>query len=458
MKPSRIAMSLLTLLLSTGASAACLTTETQSNDTEANAEQGLCSGVLVQGNIDSRTDLDWFKFTTTSAGTISLNLSHASADDFDWGLYKTTGSAVLSGASSANPETGSYQGDAGDYFIKVSRYSGTGWYDLTVNYPTGSSGGSGNCSYGTRPTKPGGLKAYLVGNTQDQCPSLGNEAGVLLMGGGTDVDEAFSNRVKPHIQGGDVVVLRTSGTDAYNDYLLPLLNADSVETLIVDTASKANSDYVDWAIRSAEFVFIAGGDQSDYLNQWQGTKVQTALNHVYSKKGIIGGTSAGNAVQGQYIYDPDGLLGAISAEVVTDFCHETINISSNFLSTPILQGVITDTHFQERDRMGRMATFFAHLSNQKYAIGVSEHSALYVKESGTSVIDGTGNVYVVGKDSQTQFNQISCGQPVIIQNLLNYRLQAGDTFNLTTGASNVTPERLSIDGRNTNFYAPLNPY
>ncbi len=459
MKTSIKLVSAMTLLASSVANA-CLTQESESNNTESRANDGICSGVLIEGSISSRNDKDWYRFDAASSGTISISLDHNGNDDFDWDLYRSSGGAVASGATSSVPENGSYSGSAGEYFLKVSRYSGTGWYDLTINYPDSGSGGGGggNCQYGARPSKPGGLQAFISGSSQDVCIAEPAQGAVLLMGGGPDVDASFSQRVNPHIDGGDVVVLRTSGSDAYNSYLLPLTGADSVETIIVDTVSRANSDYVEWAIKSAEFVFIAGGDQSDYLNQWQGTKVQTALQHVYDKNGILGGTSAGNAVQGEYIYDPDGVLGAISEEVVTDLCHETVNISTNFLNTPVLANVITDTHFAERDRMGRMANFLANIGFGKTAIGVDEDSALFVTEDGNGVVDGTGNVYVLKTDGQTSFTQASCGQALILDDLLNYRLQPGDTFNVLTGASSVNPTRLDIDGRNTNFYNPTNPY
>lgn len=438
---------------------ACITSESENNDTESRADGPICSQQVVEGDINSRRDKDWYSFNVPTAGVISISLDHNSRDDFDWDLYEDTGPAVASGATGAVPENGSYSGDAGQYFLKVSRYSGTGWYDLTVTFPTDGGGSGASCNdYGSRPSKPGNLSAYIVGQNQDVCPDLGNQAAVLLMGGGPDVDASFSQRVNPHIDGGDVVVLRTSGTDAYNDYLLPLTGADSVETLILDNTTKANSDYADWVIRSAEFVFIAGGDQSDYLNQWQGTKVQAALDHVYQKNGIIGGTSAGNAVQGEYIYDPDGVLGAISEEVVTDFCHETINISTNFLTTPVMSNIITDTHFAERDRMGRMAVFLANIGVGNTAIGVSEDSALFITEDGEGILDGSGSAYVLRSDSQTNVVQAQCGSPVIIDDLLNYRLQPGDSFNVLTGSSNVSPIRLDIDGRNNNFYNPSNPY
>ncbi len=456
-------MSLLALV-SCAHAQACINAESENNDSESNADGPVCSGQLVQASINNRRDQDWYHFDTAGSGTISISLDHNSRDDFDWDLYRSTGGAVASGATSSVPETGSYSGDAGEYFLKVTRYSGTGWYDLTIDFPASGDGGSGGgglpaCNdYGSRPSKPSNLQAFSVGNSGDVCPSLGDQAAVLLMGGGPDVDASFSNRVAPHIGGGDVVVLRTSGTDAYNDYLLPLTGADSVETIIVDTRNKANSSYVEWAIRSAEFVFIAGGDQSDYLNQWQGTLVESALRHVYDKNGAVGGTSAGNAVQGEYIYDPDGVLGAISEEVVTDFCHETINISTDFMNNPLMYNIITDTHFAERDRMGRMAVLLANIGASNIAIGVDEDTAMFVTEDGSGIVDGSGNVYVLATDSQTNFVQTQCGSPVIIDDLLSYRLTPGDTFNVYNRNSNVSPTRLAIDGRNNNFYSPRNPY
>lgn len=437
---------------------ACVTAETENNNSEANANGTLCSGVLVEGSINNRRDQDWYFFSVQEGGEIAIVLDHNSRDDFDWDLYRTSGTAVASGASSRVPETGAYAASSGDYYLKVSRYAGTGWYDLTVSFPDSGTGSTACNTYGSRPAKPNSIASNLVGNHEDVCPELPSQGAVLLMGGGTDVDASFSQRVKPHISGGDVVVLRTSGTDAYNDYLLPLTGADSVETIIVDSVADANSSYVDWAVRSAEFVFVSGGDQSEYLNLWEGTALQQALDHVYGKNGVIGGTSAGNAIQGNYVYDPDGVLGAISEEVVTDLCHNTMNISPAFLQTPVMSNIITDTHFYERDRMGRMAVMLASIGIGKQAIGVDEGTAMFVTGDGSTVIDGSGRVYVLTTDSQSRFEQVQCGSPVVVTDLVTYDLRAGDTFNVLTGQSSRTAYRISVDGSNTRFYSPSNPY
>ena len=100
--------------------------------------------------------------------------------------------------------------------------------------------------------RSGGLPQYLlVGNAADvRTPT---RAGLVLEGGGTDIDEAFEWMIE-RSGGGDFVVLRTSGTDAYNDYIFDMTapggrRADSVATLIVTTPSAAYDPFVIQAIR-----------------------------------------------------------------------------------------------------------------------------------------------------------------------------------------------------------------
>ncbi|RHW76123.1 pre-peptidase C-terminal domain-containing protein [Colwellia sp. RSH04] len=449
------------LFISTN-SHACLTSEIESNNSENSANSGICSNTTVEGNL-SRNDIDWFEFQVSQAGSINISLDHHRRDDFDWHLYQESGSAVAQGDTNNRPETGSFQAtSAGTYYVKLTRYKGSGWYDLNVTFPEGdiTPPPTNDCSYGSRPSKPGTLKAYIVGNSNDNCSSLTQDNGaVLLMGGGSDVDSAFSNRVAPHIgTNSDIVVLRTSGTDAYNGYLQGLTSANSVETLIIDTRTKANDPYVDWAIRSAEFVWISGGDQSDYLNQWHGTSVQTAIQHVFDKGGVVGGTSAGMALMANSIYDPDGVQGAVSSEVVTNFCHNTLQFSNRFISIPMLNNSLTDTHFQERDRMGRATVSLGHHSSNFFSIAASEGTSMFLTSNGNGVVDGYGEVYVLRETTQTQRQTLSCNQAVSYLDVLRTKLVSGESYNVFTHSHNGDAMNISINGNNNNFYTPSNPY
>ena len=94
------------------------------------------------------------------------------------------------------------------------------------------------------------------------------------------------------------MVLRTTGSNGYNKYLVGL-GANSVTSIVITSVAGANSAVVTSAIAKAEVVFIAGGDQSTYVNLWRGTALQTAVNARVAQGYPIGGTSAGLAVLGQ---------------------------------------------------------------------------------------------------------------------------------------------------------------
>ncbi|MEM1033029.1 MAG: hypothetical protein AAGN82_21965 [Myxococcota bacterium] len=126
---------------------------------------------------------------------------------------------------------------------------------------TGTTGGGlGGSGGATPPTPPADLERYLTGADADaDVTPLG--PGLIVMGGGADVDSAFRWQ-RDRVAGGDVVVLRTSGSDGYNGYLFDDIGGvDSVETLLVTTRTLANDPWVAARITGAEAVFMAGGDK-----------------------------------------------------------------------------------------------------------------------------------------------------------------------------------------------------
>ena len=86
-----------------------------------------------------------------------------------------------------------------------------------------------------------------------------HEMGLVLMGGAGEMPEAmvwFLERAS----GGDVLVLRCSGSDAYNDYLYSELGVDvnRVETIRCNNPNSANEPYILDRIAEAEAVWVAG--------------------------------------------------------------------------------------------------------------------------------------------------------------------------------------------------------
>jgi cyanophycinase len=282
--------------------------------------------------------------------------------------------------------------------------------------------------------KPG-FKAFIVGNAADAPPAPTLSPGLVLMGGGTDVDAAFQFMCQ-RAGGGDFVVIRTTGTDAYNPYIQQLCpQMDSVETIIITTVAGANSAYVSSHIQNAEALWIAGGDQSTYTALWRGTAVETGVNSLLnSKLAPVGGTSAGLAVLSQFIYT--GQLGSVtSSQALANPFHRYVTLDRDLFQSSLGANKLYDSHFVTRDRMGRSLAFLARIVNNGWAtqprgIGVDEETAILVLPNGAATMVGTGAAYFLQSPGPAQV--IVDGTPLTYLNIGVYKVPQGGTFNFST--------------------------
>lgn len=233
------------------------------------------------------------------------------------------------------------------------------------------------------------------------------------MGGGTDTDEAFLWQIK-NANGGDFVVLRASGDDAYNPWVMNMsvvagAKLNSVTTILFKNSKASAEAEVLTAIRNAEAIFLAGGDQSQYLDYWVGTDVQKIIQDKL-KTVTIGGTSAGCMVLGNWIYSAES--GSVtSEEALANPYDKYITIAPGLLKIPYLETLLADTHFVTRTRMGRMVTFMARIlkdsstppvSSAK-AVGIDEHTALLLDvNTGDVSAVGVGTAYICSSDHNAQ--------------------------------------------------------
>jgi cyanophycinase len=263
------------------------------------------------------------------------------------------------------------------------------------------------------------------------------DAGIAMMGGGEDLDEAF-RWLCGKGNGGDFLILRAHGGADYNPYVNGLCKTNSVATLIIRSRKAAQNARVAEIIGQAEVIFIAGGDQSRYVNFWKGTPVENAINaHVAAGK-PIGGTSAGLAVLAQFAYgcledkpdDPD----LTSREVLADPYTKRVTVVRDFLTVPGLENILTDSHFAKRDRMGRSLGFLARIVEDDWSkmpreIAIDERSALLVEASGRAKVVGTGlGVYFLQITDAPEV--CKPGQPLTVRNVAAYRAPTGAGFDL----------------------------
>jgi cyanophycinase len=272
---------------------------------------------------------------------------------------------------------------------------------------------------------------FRVGNANDVATAT--VPGTVLMGGGTDVDAAFQWMCQ-RSGNGDFLVIRATGTDAYNPYIQQLCpNENSVATLIIPNRTAASDPFVISTIQSAEALWIAGGDQSNYINYWQGTPVQDALNGLISRGVPVGGTSAGMNVLSQFIYSAEASQGVTSSQALADPFNKYITLARDFATIAVLQGIIDDPHFVTRDRMGRDLAFLCRVYTKGWSgaprdIAIDERTALLIDDRGNGTVVGSSTVYFMQAPGPPEVCQPST--PLTYLNIAVYRINASGSFNL----------------------------
>jgi hypothetical protein len=108
----------------TTSTASTCATAFEPNETQAVATT-ITSGVTNSAAINTSTDNDYFKITTTSTSNIVYNLAGPSGVDYDMTIYNSAGTQIGSGAGSTATETVTLNNQAaGTYYIRVFGYNG----------------------------------------------------------------------------------------------------------------------------------------------------------------------------------------------------------------------------------------------------------------------------------------------------------------------------------------------
>lgn len=253
--------------------------------------------------------------------------------------------------------------------------------------------------------------SYMTGDAADVV--VQPTRAVVMAGGATDNDNAMIWMLQ-RANGGDVLVLRASGADGYNDYFYSELGVavNSVETIVCNTSASGDDPYIVQRIQEAECIFFAGGDQSNYINFWLDSPVETALNeHILVKQGVIGGTSAGMAILGGHVFTAaNGTITSATA-LGNPFSLSMTLSHDDFLTHPFLLDVITDTHYDDPDRRGRHVAFMAQMANwgvtQARGIACNEYVAVAIDENGIAHCFGEYPQY----EEYVYFLRLNCDVP-----------------------------------------------
>jgi cyanophycinase len=196
----------------------------------------------------------------------------------------------------------------------------------------------------------------------------GIDGSLVIAGGGKLPDSITQKFIE--LGGGDkakLVIVPTAGTDAddpdkHDSILEPWrdLKVESVTLLHTRDRATADSDEFLEPLSAATAVWFTGGSQTRIAEAYVGTKFEQALNTVLERGGVVGGSSAGAAIQSR--------LMIASGNPVPE-------LKQGF---DLLPGAVIDQHFLKRNRQPRLIKALSENAGH-FGIGIDEGTAVIVR-------------------------------------------------------------------------------
>lgn len=280
------------------------------------------------------------------------------------------------------------------------------------------------------------------GNPQDVVTKT--QPGYALLGGGDDITAGFEFLIRKS-GGGDFLVLRATGTGAYNPYVRKTGTVNSAATLILKTREASSDPTVLDTVRKAEAIFFSGGDQWNYVSRWKGTPLHKLLQERINAGIPVGGTSAGLAILGEFLFSAE-FDTVQSPEAMADPFFKKVTVATGFLKIPHLNGLITDSHFMERKRMGRLLVFLSRMpvANPR-GLGVDEEVGVLLEPDGKATVTGKGSAWFVRATHKPEVCEP--GKPLTFTGVEVYEVDSKGSFDLKSWTgTNGRKHTASVEG------------
>ncbi|MBL8828774.1 MAG: cyanophycinase [Planctomycetaceae bacterium] len=208
---------------------------------------------------------------------------------------------------------------------------------------------------------------------------------LVIVGGGGMPDDVLKKFIE--LAGGldaPIVVLPTSMPDPLpadsGAAFFKRIGATRVTTITARKKADVETVANLAALREAKAIWFGGGRQWRFVDAYEGTAARPLIDDVLRRGGVIGGSSAGATIQGDYLVrgSPHGPQFMMCEGYERGFC--------------FLPGVAIDQHFAQRKRFADM-TQLMKAYPQYLGIGLDEATAIVVQQQVATVM-GRGEVHL----------------------------------------------------------------
>jgi cyanophycinase len=247
-------------------------------------------------------------------------------------------------------------------------------------------------------------------------PKVGPPRGTVVVVGGGSMGPEIYSRFIAAAGGPDALIIDvpTAGGDSVYKQDAPgtrgwkQAGAKNIYVLHTKDKKLADSDSFAAILKKAGGVWFEGGRQFHLVNSYAGTKTEQGFHDVLARGGVVGGSSAGASILGDFL-----VRGAPSND---NFIMDHPAYEKGFA---FLRGVGIDQHVVARERLADLADSIMPKYPDLLAISEDEGTAWIVKGD-TATIVGRNKAFVYGGKDATDK-----GKPFLT-------LYPGDTYNLAT--------------------------
>ncbi|HEX6967001.1 MAG TPA: Type 1 glutamine amidotransferase-like domain-containing protein [Gemmatimonadaceae bacterium] len=249
-------------------------------------------------------------------------------------------------------------------------------------------------------------------NTPHVGPAHGT---VIVVGGGAMGPEIYSRFIQA-AGGPDALIIdvpNAGGGSAYGDDAAGARNlrragARNVRVLFTTDRAVANADSFVAIVKRAGGVWFEGGRQYRLVDAYAGTKTEQAFHDVLARGGVVGGSSAGATILGDFL-----VRGAPSND------NRIMDYPGYEKGFAFLRGVAIDQHVVARERLPDLADSI--MPRYPRLLGMSEdEGTAWVVRGDTATIIGRDKAFVYGGHDATD-----PGKPFLT-------LYPGDRYDLAT--------------------------
>ncbi|HMM11181.1 MAG TPA: cyanophycinase [Bacteroidales bacterium] len=167
------------------------------------------------------------------------------------------------------------------------------------------------------------------------------------------------------------------------------LGFDRVFNFNFSSAAEMPMQRID-SVKKASLIFISGGDQNRFMEIVANTPLHKAILEAYQQGAVVGGTSAGAAVQSKKM-----ITGRQLRHLNDESGYRTIESGNIELAEGLglIEDAIIDQHFIRRQRMNRLIAVALEHPGQ-LLIGIDESTALVV-EGNRARVSGLSQIIVL---------------------------------------------------------------